>query len=31
MIYMVEMNLIDLSRRPAWDKWYLDHTKMLVF
>ena len=30
MIYMVEMNLIDLSRRPAWDKWYLDHTKMLL-
>ena len=27
---MVEMNLIDLSGRPAWDKWYLDHTKMLL-
>ena len=30
MIYMVEMNLIDLSDRPDWDNWYLAHTKMLL-
>ena len=30
MIYMVEMNLIDLSGRPDWDNWYLEHTKMLL-
>lgn len=30
MIYMVEMNLIDLSRRLEWDQWYFDHIKMLL-
>ena len=30
MIYMVEMNLIDLSGRSAWDNWYLEHTRMLL-
>ena len=30
MIYMVEMNLIDLSGRSEWDSWYLEHTKMLL-
>jgi hypothetical protein len=30
MIYMVEMNLMDLSRRNEWDEWYLKHTKMLL-
>lgn len=30
MIYMVEMNLIDLSDRLDWDNWYLEHTKMLL-
>ena len=30
MIYMVEMNLVDLSRRNEWDEWYLKHTKMLL-
>ena len=30
MIYMVEMNLIDLSGRPDWDNCYLEHTKMLL-
>lgn len=30
MIYMVEMDLIDRSRREAWDAWYLAHTKMLL-
>ena len=30
MIYMVEMNLIDRSRRIDWDSWYINHTKMLL-
>jgi len=30
MIYMVEMALIDLSRRVEWDAWYLSHMKMLI-
>ena len=30
MIYMVEMALIDLSRRAAWDDWYLSHMKKLI-
>ena len=30
MIYMVEMNLIDLSRRIEWDAWYLSHMRMLI-
>jgi hypothetical protein len=30
MIYMVEMDLIDRSRRVEWDAWYLAHTKMLL-
>ncbi len=30
MIYMVEMNLIDLSRRVEWDAWYLSHMKLLI-
>lgn len=30
MIYMVEMALIDLARRAAWDAWYLDHMKKLI-
>lgn len=30
MIYMVEMNLIDLSRRVEWDAWYLSHMRMLI-
>ena len=30
MIYMVEMALIDLSRRVEWDAWYLSHMKLLI-
>ncbi len=30
MIYMVEMNLIDLSRRVEWDAWYVSHMRMLI-
>jgi hypothetical protein len=30
MIYMVEMDLIERSRRVEWDAWYLAHTKMLL-
>ncbi len=30
MIYMVEMALIDLSRRVEWDAWYLSHMKKLI-
>jgi len=30
MIYMVEMALIDLSRRVEWDAWYLAHMKKLI-
>jgi hypothetical protein len=30
MIYMVEMALIDLSRRTEWDAWYLSHMKLLI-
>ncbi len=30
MIYMVEMALVDLSRRAEWDAWYLDHMRMLI-
>ena len=30
MIYMVEMDLIDRARRADWDKWYMEHTKMLL-
>lgn len=30
MIYMVEMALIDLSRREEWDAWYLSHMKKLI-
>ena len=30
MIYMVEMALIDISRRTEWDGWYLSHMKKLI-
>src|ERR1700692_2254914 len=30
MIYMVEMALIDISRRAEWDGWYLSHMKKLI-
>jgi hypothetical protein len=30
MIYMVEMALIDVSRRAEWDDWYLSHMKKLI-
>jgi hypothetical protein len=30
MIYMVEMALIDVSRRAEWDAWYLAHMKKLI-
>ena len=30
MIYMVEMALIDLHRRAAWDAWYLAHMRVLI-
>ena len=30
MIYMVEMALIDLTRRSEWDDWYLGHMKTLI-
>ena len=30
MIYMVEMDLVDRARRDDWDKWYMEHTKMLL-
>jgi hypothetical protein len=30
MIYMVEMALIDVTRRAEWDAWYLSHMKKLI-
>ena len=30
MIYMVEQDLSDRSRRAGWDAWYLAHMRMLI-
>ena len=30
MIYMVEMNLMEMERRVEWDAWYVSHMRMLI-
>src|SRR5229473_1347295 len=30
MIYMVEMNLLDIARRAEWDAWYVAHQHRLL-
>jgi hypothetical protein len=30
MIYMVEMALLDLARRPEWEAWYAEHQRRLL-
>ena len=30
MIYMVEMNLMEMDRRVEWDAWYVSHMRMLI-